>query len=211
MDKKILRALSCGVYIVGVKGDENPSACIVNTVFQVSADMIAVSICHDSYTYECIKEYGIFTVSVVSQNASGVVVGMLGFDSGKNQNKLKHVKYDITEDGLPIVHEDTCCYIECQVKDSLDIGRYTLFVAKVIDGSDKVNGIPMTYQFYNDVLKGVVPENSPIYYEDQKSKGYICPVCGYEYDFEIYFEQLPDTWVCPICGMPKKFFKKGEL
>ena len=73
MKEEILRTLSFGMYAIGVKGENRPSACIVNTVFQVTADpaMIAVSIHHDNYTNECIKKSGIFTVNVISENTSG--------------------------------------------------------------------------------------------------------------------------------------------
>ena len=26
---------------------------------------------------------------------------------------------------------------------------------------------------------------------------YVCSVCGYEYDGDTPFEELPDDWVCP--------------
>ncbi|MCL2142212.1 MAG: rubredoxin [Methanimicrococcus sp.] len=39
---------------------------------------------------------------------------------------------------------------------------------------------------------------------------YICTVCGYVYDGDIPFEDLPDDWACPICGEDKTMFKKVE-
>ena len=32
-------------------------------------------------------------------------------------------------------------------------------------------------------------------------KVYVCDVCGYEYDGDVPFEQLPDDWTCPLCGI----------
>ena len=29
-------------------------------------------------------------------------------------------------------------------------------------------------------------------------KVYVCDVCGYEYDGDVPFEQLPDDWTCQI-------------
>jgi rubredoxin len=37
---------------------------------------------------------------------------------------------------------------------------------------------------------------------------YLCTVCGYIYDGDIPFEDLPDDWVCPVCGEDKTMFKK---
>ena len=30
---------------------------------------------------------------------------------------------------------------------------------------------------------------------------WVCSVCGYVYEGEIPFEDLPDDWVCPLCGV----------
>ena len=37
---------------------------------------------------------------------------------------------------------------------------------------------------------------------------WVCTVCGYEYDGEIPFEELPEDWVCPLCGVGKDMFEK---
>ena len=39
---------------------------------------------------------------------------------------------------------------------------------------------------------------------------YVCDVCGYEYDGDIPFEQLPDDYVCPLCGVGKDQFSKQD-
>lgn len=41
-------------------------------------------------------------------------------------------------------------------------------------------------------------------------KKYVCTVCGWVYDGEIPFEQLPDDYVCPLCGVGKDQFEEVE-
>ena len=92
MNPMILRNLSYGMYAIGVKGKERPSACIVNTVVQITSEnppIIAVSMNHYNYSHQCIEENGIFTVSVLSEDTSGTVIGTLGFNSGKDVDKLQ--------------------------------------------------------------------------------------------------------------------------
>ena len=48
MKNEILRNLSYGMYAIGVKGKENASACIVNTVFQVTSSPPADCCEHES-------------------------------------------------------------------------------------------------------------------------------------------------------------------
>ena len=76
MNNRILQSLSYGLYAVGVKGEKYPTACIVNTVFQITSSpmMVAISINHANYTNECIKKQGEFTVSVLSENTSGAII-----------------------------------------------------------------------------------------------------------------------------------------
>lgn len=74
----------------------------------------------------------------------------------------------------------------------------------------------MTYAYYHNVIKGKSPKNAPTYLpeEDLSEKPaddakWVCSVCGYIYDGDIPFEDLPDDYTCPVCRQPKsKFIKK---
>ncbi len=37
---------------------------------------------------------------------------------------------------------------------------------------------------------------------------YVCDVCGWVYDGDIPFEELPDDYECPLCGVTKEQFSK---
>lgn len=102
MEPNILRTLSYGMYAIGVKGNSGPSACIVNTVMQVTNTaplMITLSMSRDNYSCQCIKEHKLFTVAVLSEDTSGAVVGALGFTSGKNGGKLSNIRHKVLREG----------------------------------------------------------------------------------------------------------------
>lgn len=216
MNPDILRTLSYGMFAIGVQGEQRPTACIVNTVIQVTAEpmVVAVSVNHDNYTNECIKRTGEFAVSVLSENTSGTVIGALGFSSGRNADKLANVNYKVLREGEPVLREDICCWFLCKVLDSIETLTHTIFLAEVTAGSDEYKGTPMTYDYYHKVIKGKAPKNAPTYRREEASQDtspeerYICTICGYVYDDPQHpFEELPDDWVCPICGAPKNMFK----
>lgn len=215
MDNKILTALSYGLYAIGVKGPDRASACIVNTVFQVTVSpaIIAVSLNHDNYSNELIKNTGIFSVSVLSENTPGNIIGSLGFKSGRDIDKLKNINYELSNDGLPIIKENSCCWFSCKVVNSIETETHTVFLAEVYDGSDEITGTPMTYKYYHEVIKGSAPPKAPTYQAQQiKSQSsneiYVCNICGYSYDDpELPFEYLPDSWRCPICKVSKSEFR----
>ena len=58
MDKKVLRNLSYGVYVVTSRDKDKNVGCIANSIMQVTSNpsVIAVSINHDNYTNKVIKE-----------------------------------------------------------------------------------------------------------------------------------------------------------
>lgn len=204
------------MYAIGVRGENGPTASIVNTVFQVTSDpmIIAVSVNHNNYTNERIKATGEFAVSVLSENTSGTVIGALGFSSGRNTNKLENIDYKILREGEPVLREDICCWFLCKVINSIETMTHTVFLAEIKAGSDKAVGVPMTYDYYHKVIKGKAPKNAPTYSSDiqlpdtSEELSYICTICGYVYDDpQRPFEELPENWTCPICGAPKSAFQ----
>lgn len=218
MDPKILRTLSYGMYAIGVEGEKRPSASIVNTVFQVTSSpmTVAVSINHENYTNERIKATGIFSVSVLSEDTSGTVIGALGFNSGRDTDKLENISYKVLRENVPVLRENVCCWFLCKVINKVETLTHTVFIAEVKAGSDDYSGVPMTYDYYHKVIKGKAPKNAPTYQADDSKTDnspqlkYVCPICRFVYkDSEqtIPFDQLPDDWRCPICGVPKKEFK----
>ncbi len=215
MYDKILTSLSYGMFAVGVRGDERPNACIVNTVMQISSwpMTIAVSINHSNYTNECIKKTGEFTVSVLSENTSGSAIGALGYNSGRDTDKLSNVRYKMLKEGMPVIQENICCWFMCKVVNTVETVTHTIFIAEPVAGSEKIKGKPMTYNYYRNVIKGKSPKFAPTYIEEKQDQveKYVCTICKYEYgDPLLPFDELPDSWVCPICGAPKSVFRKQD-
>ena len=219
MNSAIFRSLSYGVYAVGVKGEENPSACIVNTVFQITSSpkMIAVSMHHNNYSHECILKHGIFTVSILSEDTPGTVIGALGFTSGRDTYKLGNIRHKVLQEGVPVLKENCCCWFLCKVKEVVAAGSQKLFVGEIIAGSDEAIGVPMTYEYYVEKLGGTSPKRSPTYlppeltFDKSSGESFVCSVCGYVYsDPNFGFEELPADWTCPVCRMPKKAFVRKK-
>lgn len=217
MNELILNSLSYGMYAIGVKDGEKVSACIANTVVQVAntPNIVAVSLNHDNYSCQCIHKNSLFTVSVLSEDTSGAVIGALGFSSGRDTDKLKNIRHRVLAEGIPVIKENSCCWFLCKVLSFSETDTHTVFIAEVIAGSEKSKGKPMTYDYYHKVIKGRAPKNAPTYREEpatppeQNPESWICTICGYIYnDPFVPFEELPDDWVCPICGAPKSAFKR---
>lgn len=214
MNYSILNKLSYGMYAIGVNSTSKMSACIVNTVFQISAKpaVIAVSVNNSCYTAEQIEKTGKFSVTILNTEAPKEVFTALGFASGYDKDKLSDVQYTVVED-LPIITNGICCYLICHVVNKTEVGDHTVYFAEVIKTGDMTLGEPMTYDYYHKVIKGSAPPKAPTFgtfdsASNSNKPQYVCDVCGYVYDGDIPFEELPDDWVCPLCKMPKSHFKK---
>jgi len=232
MDISALFTLSYGLYIVGTRSGDKLNGQISNTVFQVTdqPNRIAVSINKTELTHEMIMETGKCCIAVLSTRADLPFIGQFGFKTGRDTDKFADIHYDLAPSGCPIPSENILSYIDLSVVDSMDLETHTLFVSEVTDCGIMGEGQPMTYAFYQQVLKGRTPPTAPSYRppvskkkeeengkEHEEMKNYVCNICGYIYDPAegdpdggiapgTAFEDIPEDWVCPVCGVGKDQF-----
>ncbi len=162
-----IRLISYGLFILCSRMKGKYNALIVNTIFQITSNpqMIAVSICKDNYTHEFIIKSKVFTASVLSTETPLKFIGRFGFKSGKDFDKFKDpLKYEKFITGVPIIYDYSLGYLEAVVKESVDCGTHTLFIAKVVGGKIFSDGEPLTYAYYHKYLKGKAPKNAPTYF-----------------------------------------------
>lgn len=223
MDKKALRKLSYGVFIVGSRDGERLNAQTANVAFQVTAEppQVAVALNKENLTHEFVSKSGVFSVSILGEDAPLELIGRFGFRSGREFNKLEGVNYKLGKTGAPVVLEGAVAWLECKVVKSLDIGTHTLFVGELVNAEVLREDVePMTYAYYHKVKRGTEPPRAPTYSGEEKPaaepslKKWRCTVCGYVYDPAehdgVPFEELPESWTCPVCGVGKDMFEPLE-
>jgi rubredoxin/flavin reductase (DIM6/NTAB) family NADH-FMN oxidoreductase RutF len=225
MDLGGLMKISYGLYVVASKSGEKLNGQIVNSVMQITSapPTIAVSINKKNLTHEYILSSGVFSASVLHQDAPMTFIANFGYKSGRDIDKFADIKPKLI-DGIPVVMEHATAYILAHVVKTLDAGTHTIFLGEVLDTKALSDDICMTYDYYHKVKKGLSPKNAPTYQapqpkEEKKMSTYRCQVCGYVYDPSVgdpdngvkpgtAFEKLPDSWVCPLCGAGKDQFVK---
>ena len=215
MNTNAFRSLSYGVYIVSTLDGERATGCVANSAMQITSTpaTIAVSVNHDNFTNGCIEKSGKFAISILSENSDPALIGTFGFQSGKDVNKFDGVQTTESE-GLSIV-ADACAYVVCKVIDKMETATHTVFLGEVIDADVLKKEDAMTYAYYHKVVKGKSPKNAPTYLPEEpegqpeaEASKWTCGICGYVYDGDVPFEEVPDTYVCPICKQPKSVFGK---
>ncbi len=233
-DFKALWDISYGLYVVTSFSGNKMNGQIANTVFQVSSQppKIAVSINKTNLTHEYIKTSGALSVSILEQDTPMPFIGLFGFKSGRDTDKLAEVNFKTGTTGCPIVMDHTLSVFEGTVIESADAGTHSIFVVELSSAEVLKKGIPMTYAYYQKVKKGKAPSTAPTYKGNQTAaqetaeksskednmEKYVCSVCGYVYDPEAgdpdngidpgtSFKNLPDDWTCPVCGAAKDEFE----
>jgi flavin reductase (DIM6/NTAB) family NADH-FMN oxidoreductase RutF len=226
MNLKALYAISYGLYVIGSKKGARLNGQIANTVIQVCSQPPTISVCINrrNLTHEFIKDSGVFTVSVLSQDTPLSFIGRFGFKSGRDMDKFDGVSHRVGETEAPIILDHTLAYMEAKVIKDVQVGTHTTFAGELVGADVLGEGEPMTYAYYHQVKRGTTPKTAPTYFEERKEEvikaaTYRCTVCGYVYDPEqgdpesgivpgTAFEGLPEDWVCPVCGAGKDEFEK---
>jgi len=222
---------SYGLYIVSSHDGERLNGQIANACMQVTAEppRVAVAISKNNLTHEYIVKSGQFGVSVLDESTPMKLIGLFGFKSGRDVDKLAMCKYKKGITGCPLVTDSVISVFEAKVIDQCDAGTHTIFVGQVVRAERLRKGKPLTYAHYHEVKKGKASKNAPTYRghiekkelkPEKRREGmqkYICEVCGYVYDPAqgdpdgdiapgTEFDALPDEWVCPVCGAGKDQF-----
>ncbi len=218
MNMDALYKLTHGLYILGSKDGDRLVGSVVDAVMLVANKpwVIALSCNNNSYTKQCIEKTGAFSLSVLSQKVDPLVVAVFGFQSSRTVDKWAQVKYHVT-DNLPYL-DDNIATMRCKVLQNISYESNTLFLAEVCGCEDSKNETPLTYNDYRSYFKQEVMKNFNEHKSSTKenkmteevkkdeNKHWVCTVCGYVYDEETPFEELPEDWVCPLCGVDKSYF-----
>jgi len=224
INSKALWDISYGLYIVTSACDGKLNGQIANTVFQVSADppRVAVSLHKQNLTHAFVQASGVLAIMTLEEGVSMDLIGLFGFKSGRDVDKLARVPHTLGSNGCALVSEGALSIMEGRVVASADGGTHTVFIVELTRAEVLKQGTPLTYATYQAVKKGHSPKNAPTYRgEADPPEGvqgrFKCSVCGYLYDPRegdpaghippgTSFEDLPSDWTCPLCGATKEDF-----
>lgn len=125
-----------------------------------------------------------------------------GFQSGRGVNKFADsgmvVAYKIADNGVPYIVAGTNAYFSLKIKEMVDCGSHTLFIAEPTDMAVLNDDPSCTYGYYQEIIKPKANSAASDTVKAELLQGqrvYRCKICGYEYVGEI----LPKEFICPTC------------
>ena len=162
--REALHEFPYGIYVIGTTRDGRPNAMIADWVMQVSfrPRLIAVGFERDSSSLARVRETGVLTVNLLSQEGNGMALAR-GFvqpaDASKvkgrsedaaaqQHDKLAGIDHRLSERaaGCPIL-DDALAYAECAAEQFVDAGDHVLVLARVLFAEVLNSGEPLTSTF----------------------------------------------------------------
>lgn len=179
-----------GLYVLTANEGEKDNGCIINTVMQVTSDplQIAIAVNKKNYTNEMIQRTKKFNVSILSESSKFEIFKHFGFQSGRDVDKFASF-YDTkrSPNGVLYITQNTNSYMSAYVKQEIDLGTHTLFIAQLVAAEILSEEPTVTYTYYRNNIKPK-PQKT-------EKKGWRCKICGYIYEGE----DLPVDFICPWC------------
>jgi len=151
------------MYVISSHNHERINAQIATVVAQVTASPVQIITCisKDTLTHEYIQYSQVLGIAILDQETPLKLIGNFGFKTGRDCDKFINEKYTVGITKCPLLAEHVLVTMEAKVKQQLDVGTHTLFIAELLCSQTIKDGIAMTYEYYHKVIKGKSPKNAP--------------------------------------------------
>jgi flavin reductase (DIM6/NTAB) family NADH-FMN oxidoreductase RutF len=135
--RRVLWKMPSGLYVVGAtdKG-ERRNAMTLNFATQVSFDpkWLGISVEREAFTHELISAGGVFSLCVVDREDRAIVrkfTKPVTVDlAAHTLNEFPYLDGPVT--GAPVLSQ-AVAYVECEVRQAVEIGDHTLFLGEVVN------------------------------------------------------------------------------
>lgn len=163
MDTTVLYNLTYGLYIVGAFMDGRAVGCTINTCFQVTSQNPLVAIClnTNNYTLEAVRQNKRFSLSILAEDSDPMLIGRFGFTTSRDTDKYEPFGMEVV-DMVPCVMGKFAGRLILEAEKFVDCETHYIVVARLVD-TVPGSGIPMTYAYYHNVIKGTAPKNAPTF------------------------------------------------
>ncbi len=122
-----------GVFVITSHADNKINGMTAAWVSQVSfkPTLLSLAIAPQRYTYELIKESGIFCINVLGKEHLELAKHF-GFQTGRKANKFEGIRYKTALNGSPVLI-DAIAYFECRVIEEFKAGDHMILIGEVVD------------------------------------------------------------------------------
>jgi flavin reductase (DIM6/NTAB) family NADH-FMN oxidoreductase RutF len=136
--RRVLWSLPSGLYVVGSRHESERNLMTLNWFTQVSFDpkLVAISVEKPAVTHRLIAAGRVFTVNAVDREDRAIVrkftKPVAADDEARTLNGFPYHDGPVT--GAPVL-DQAPAFLECEVRQEVDCGGHTLFVAEVVNAA----------------------------------------------------------------------------
>jgi flavin reductase (DIM6/NTAB) family NADH-FMN oxidoreductase RutF len=132
--RRLLWTFPSGLYVIGSRAGDRRNGMTANWVTQVSFEpkLIAVSVEKSALTHELMLVSNAFTVNTIDREDRAIVRKFTKpvVVSGTSMNDFPF--HDGVVTGAPVL-DQAVAFVECEVRDTVDVGNHTLFIGEVVN------------------------------------------------------------------------------
>ena len=131
--RRVLWSLPYGLYVVGSRAGDRRNAMTLNWATQVAFEpkLVGIGVEKTSLTHQLIAEGGCFTINTVDRE-DRAIVRKFTKPVEVEGSTLNGFPFHDGVTGAPIL-DQAPAYVDCEVRQSVDVGNHTLFVGEVVD------------------------------------------------------------------------------
>lgn len=133
--RRVLWTLPYGLYVVGSRSADRRNAMTLNWATQLAFDpkLIGIGVEHSALTHELIDAGRVFSLNTVARDdRANVRKFTKPVEVDEAAGTLNGFAFHDGITGAPIL-DQAPAYLDCEVRQSLDLGHHTLFVGEVVD------------------------------------------------------------------------------
>jgi flavin reductase (DIM6/NTAB) family NADH-FMN oxidoreductase RutF len=133
--RRVLWSLPYGLYVVGSRAGERRNGMTINFVSQVSMNpkLVGIGVEAEAVTHELITEGGVFALNTISREDRAIVRKFTKpVEVDAEASTLNGFPFHDGLTGAPIL-DQAVAYVDCEVRQALDLGDHTLFIGEVVD------------------------------------------------------------------------------
>jgi flavin reductase (DIM6/NTAB) family NADH-FMN oxidoreductase RutF len=133
--RRVLWRMPSGLYVVGARAGSKRNGMTLNwaTQLSVSPKYLGISVEHAALTHELIAESGVFSLNLIDREDRAIVRKFTKpVEVDAEARTLNGFAYHDGRTGAPVL-DQAVAFLECEVRQSVELGDYTLFVGEVVD------------------------------------------------------------------------------
>ncbi len=134
--RRLLWTWPSGLFVIGSRDGDRRNLMTANWVLQVSFEpkLVAVSVDKHAFTHELITESKAYTVNAIDREDRAIV---RKFTKPVEVDAAAHTMnefpfHDAPVTGVPVL-DQAVSFVECEVRNPVDVGGHTLFIAEVVN------------------------------------------------------------------------------